>query len=95
MYISVTQGASLGDSMFAVAYPIEQVTMGGLSLFDVGIRNGRECCERQSLCPTWELNQGPQFKAQYAILHPLYNTDNRSIINQSVNQSISQSVNQS
>jgi len=35
----------------------EDNSMGGPPLFDAGIWNQRECCERQSFCPNWESNQ--------------------------------------
>ena len=53
--LSISQGASLGDFLLAPTCFIEKVTlcsMGGLLLFNVGIRNWRGCCERQGFAQT-------------------------------------------
>jgi len=44
--LSLSQGASLGDFLLAPGVPYR-----GLPLFNVGIRNGRGCCERKSFWP--------------------------------------------
>jgi len=43
--------------------------MGGLPLFNVGIRNQRGCHERHSFCPSWESNPG--LRDQSPVRYPL------------------------